>query len=81
MPVEEEVVSIFAGVKGFLDAVEVSQVRAFEQEALRDLRSNHADLLKEIAEQKVISEETETKLMDFYQKFQKRFCETAGRAA
>ena len=81
MPVEEEVVSIFAGVKGFLDGIEVSQVRAFEQSALQDLRSNHADLLKEIAEQKVISEETEAKLIDFYQKFQKRFCETTGKAA
>ena len=81
MPVEEEVVSIFAGVKGFLDGIEISQVRAFEQSALQNLRSEHADLLKEIAEQKVISEETEAKLIDFYQKFQKRFCETTGKAA
>ncbi len=81
MPVEEEVVSIFAGVKGFLDGIEISQVRAFEQSALQNLRSEHADLLKEIAEQKVISEETEAKLTDFYQKFQKRFCETTGKAA
>ncbi len=81
MPVEEQVVAIFAGVRGFLDGIELANVREFEQKALQDLRANHADLLKEIAEKKVISEELEEKLNAFYKKFAKNFSEALDKAA
>ena len=81
MPVEEEVAAIFAGVRGFLDGVDLSCVREFEEKALQDLRANHVDLLKEIADKKVISEELEAKLTAFYQKFAKQFCEASEKAA
>ena len=81
MPVEEEVVAIFAGVKGYLDSVELSRIREFEERVLQDLRANHKDLLKEIAEKKVVSEEIEAKLNSFYQSFLKRFSGSSGKAA
>ncbi len=81
LPMQEEVAAIFAGVRGFLDKVEVSMVREFEETALSDLRTNHPDILAEIAEAKVISEETEQKLTAFYKKFLKSFCEKAQKAA
>ncbi len=81
LPMQEEVAAIFAGVRGFLDKVEVSMVREFEETALDDLRANHPDILAEIAESKVISEETEQKLTAFYKKFLKIFCEKAQKAA
>ncbi len=48
MPVEEQVVSIFAGTKGFLDDIPVSDVRRFETELLGYMRSRHASLLADL---------------------------------
>ncbi|MDI1459676.1 F0F1 ATP synthase subunit alpha [Catellatospora sp. KI3] len=48
-PIEEQVVSIWAGTEGKLDDIPVGQVRRFESEFLQHLRSSHSDLLKTIA--------------------------------
>ena len=48
MSVEEQVVSIFAGTKGYIDDVPVADVIQFEQELLEFMRSRHAGLLQEI---------------------------------
>ena len=48
MPVEEQVVSIFAGTNGYLDDLPVGDVRKFEAELLEFLRSRHSGLLDEI---------------------------------
>ena len=45
MPVEEQVVSIFAGTKGYLDDISVSNVRRFENEFLDHMRTRHASVL------------------------------------
>jgi F-type H+-transporting ATPase subunit alpha len=45
MPVEEQVVSIFAGTKGYLDDLPVTDVRRFETELLEHLRSAHGGLM------------------------------------
>ncbi|HVL92958.1 MAG TPA: F0F1 ATP synthase subunit alpha [Acidimicrobiales bacterium] len=45
LPVEEMVVSIYAGTGGFVDAVPVEDVRRFESELLDYMRTRHADLL------------------------------------
>jgi F-type H+-transporting ATPase subunit alpha len=48
MPVEEQVVSIYAGTSGALDKVPVDEVRRFESELLGWMRSRHGGLLAEI---------------------------------
>jgi F-type H+-transporting ATPase subunit alpha len=48
MPVEEQVVSIFAGTKGYLDDVPVNDVRRFEAELLEHMRSRHGAMLDSI---------------------------------
>ena len=48
MPVEEQVVSIFAGTNGYLDRIPVSEVRRFETELLEYMRSRHSSMLAEI---------------------------------
>jgi F-type H+-transporting ATPase subunit alpha len=48
MPVEEQVVSIFAGTKGYLDDVPVADVRRFENELLDTMRTRHAAMLSDI---------------------------------
>jgi F-type H+-transporting ATPase subunit alpha len=49
VPVEEQVVAIYAGTNGFLDDVAVEDVRRFEKELIDFLRAEHGGLLAEIA--------------------------------
>ena len=81
LPVAEEVVAIFAGVRGFLDELPLEKVAEFEEKALQSVRANHPEFLDEIADKKVISEELDRKLTEFYQDFAKQFCETLEKAA
>jgi F-type H+/Na+-transporting ATPase subunit alpha len=50
VPVEEQVVVIYAGTRGWTDTVPVGEVRRFESELLAFLRSQHSDLLAHIRE-------------------------------
>jgi F-type H+/Na+-transporting ATPase subunit alpha len=45
MPVDEQVVSIFAGTNGFLDDIPVSDVRRYENELLEYMRTRRADIM------------------------------------
>jgi F-type H+-transporting ATPase subunit alpha len=73
LPVEEQVVSIFAGTRGYLDKVDVARVVECEAALLDDLRQNGADILTAIREDREIKKETEQKLGDFIGKFVERF--------
>jgi proton translocating ATP synthase, F1 alpha subunit len=55
MPVEEEVVVIYAAVKGFTDDIDPEKIGKFEQEFLRFMRSVKADLLTKIRTEKALS--------------------------
>jgi F-type H+-transporting ATPase subunit alpha len=59
---EEQVAVIFAGGQGYLDSVPVNKVQDFEQHILSNLRAKHADLLKTIATDKQLSDDTRAKL-------------------
>jgi F-type H+-transporting ATPase subunit alpha len=73
LPVEEQVVSIFAGVRGFLDNIAVGDITRFEQTLLGDIRSKHADILETIRTEKELSKDTEEKLKGILEKFAKSF--------
>nr|AQQ75088.1 hypothetical protein [uncultured bacterium] len=57
VPVEEQIVLIYAGTRGYLDKVETAQVGRFEKELVSFLRAKKADLLKAIASKKDISKD------------------------
>ena len=73
LPVEEQVVSIFAGTRGYLDKIEVGRVVAFEADLLASLRQDGADILAAIRHDRELKKETETKLGDFIGSFAERF--------
>ncbi|OSQ47177.1 F0F1 ATP synthase subunit alpha [Thalassospira alkalitolerans] len=73
LKVEEQVVVIYAGVKGYLDGVAVGKIRAFEEQFLNDIRSTGSDILDAIRTEKVLSEDSESKLRAFLDKFAKTF--------
>ncbi|MEE9139900.1 MAG: F0F1 ATP synthase subunit alpha [Alphaproteobacteria bacterium] len=72
-PVEEQVVVIFAGVRGYLDSIDVGDVTRFEEAFLTDVRANGADILDAIRTEGELSDETEQKLRAFLDKFTKTF--------
>jgi F-type H+-transporting ATPase subunit alpha len=73
LKMEEQVVVIFAGTRGYLDPLPVNAVGRFEQELLRIMRDQHADILETIRTEKEISSETEKKLVEAIDKFAKAF--------
>ena len=72
-PVEEQVVSIYSGVNGYLDGIPTEDVGRFEQSLLDDVRANGADILETIRLEKDISDDTDKKLKDFLDRFTKAF--------
>jgi F-type H+-transporting ATPase subunit alpha len=73
MPVEEQVVSIFAGVRGFLDAIAVNDVNRFEEALLEEVRAKHGDILEAIRKERELSKATEDKLTALLASFTKTF--------
>ncbi|MDH7514747.1 MAG: F0F1 ATP synthase subunit alpha [Bacteroidota bacterium] len=73
MPVEEQIVSIYSGVKGYLDEIPVEHVQRFEMEFLELMRNRHRKILETIADTREISEtlqaELETVLREFAASF------------
>ncbi|MCH7610332.1 MAG: F0F1 ATP synthase subunit alpha [Chloroflexi bacterium] len=66
---EQEVVAIFAGTRGYADEVPVDQVQNWEADLLRHVESSHGELLREIREKKAISREMEASLEEMILNF------------
>ncbi len=73
LTVSEQVVSIYAGVRGYLDKVAVNDVVSFETEVLNEMRSSHADLLEAIANEKELSKENDDKLKSILDNIVEKF--------
>ncbi len=73
MPLEEQVVAIFCGVRGFLDSVDVGRINEYESRLLDHIRSQHGDVLESLREEGEISDATETRLKGIVEAFTKAF--------
>jgi len=73
LPVEEQVVSLFTGVRGYLDKIRVDDVGKFEKKLLEAVRSTGTDILAAIRTDKSITPETDAKLKAFIEEFSKTF--------
>ena len=73
MAVEEQVVSIFSGVRGYLDRIGVRDVGRFEQELLNEVRDKKPEILQAIRESGELSEDTAKALSDLLEEFAKKF--------
>jgi F-type H+-transporting ATPase subunit alpha len=69
MPVEKQIVSIFAGTRGYLDEFPLDRVHQFETEMLEFMRMREPGIFKEIIEKKVITAELEQKLQTVLKEF------------
>jgi len=73
LTVPEQVVSIFSGVNGYLDTIEVSDIRRFEQEALVAIKEKYSDILESINKEKELTKENTVKLKSFFDDFLSKF--------
>ena len=73
LTVPEQVVSIYAGVKGYLDKIDVKNIVRFESEVHDEIRNNHPELLESIANEKDLSTANEDKLKNFLDSFTEKF--------
>jgi F-type H+-transporting ATPase subunit alpha len=73
LKMEEQVVVIYAGVNGYLDAIPVSKVRAFEDGLLSLMRGKHVDLLNAIRDTRDLSDDAAGKLKGVVEGYAKTF--------
>ena len=73
VPVEEQVVSLFAGTRGYLDRIPVSAVGSFESRMLSELKAASPEVIEAIRTDREIKKPTEDKLIAFLDGFAKSF--------
>lgn len=73
LKVEEQVVSIFCGVKGYLDNIELSKIKNFESQLLSQIKSDSPEILRNISSTGKLDEANEAKLRAFIEKFKSKF--------
>ncbi len=76
MPVEEQVIIVFAGTEGYLDDIEINRVQNFEGEFLEFMRVSHSDIGAAIRKDESLSEEVEKKLRQAIKEFKRTFLES-----
>lgn len=62
MPPEEQVVTLYAGVRGYLDKMELGKIKAFESDYLKHVRSNNPGLLETIRKEGQLSDATDAEM-------------------
>ena len=80
MGFEEQVASIYVGVKGYLDKVTSKEVVKFEKEFLRKLHSSHPEILASIKKEQKITDENESALKKVIEEFLTIFSDHAPSA-
>lgn len=65
MPIEKQIVILYAATKGYLDALKISEIAGFQSSLLKNIDPS---ILQTIRDEKQISAATETKLKDFFNK-------------
>jgi F-type H+-transporting ATPase subunit alpha len=73
VPVDEQVVAIFAGTRGYLDGIPVARIGAFERQLLVELKARAPGILEAIRSDREIKPETDKKLAAFLDGFVKAF--------
>jgi F-type H+/Na+-transporting ATPase subunit alpha len=73
VPVEKQVMIIFAGTNGYLDDLRVEDVRRFEAELYKFLDNSKPDLLNAIREKRELSDDIKKQVTDALKEFKQRF--------
>tara|TARA_B100001250_G_scaffold95667_1_gene79963 strand:- start:749 stop:2278 length:1530 start_codon:yes stop_codon:yes gene_type:complete len=71
MPVAQQVIAVFSGVKGFLDDVEISKIKTIEKQIYEEVKTNGPEIIDSINNTGKLEEEIEKKLTSIIQNFKK----------
>ena len=81
LPVEKQVLLIFASANKYLDDIAVSECGRFERELYPFIEANHGGVLKNIREKKALDDALRAEMKTALDAFKERFLQTAGAAA
>jgi F-type H+-transporting ATPase subunit alpha len=81
LPVEKQIVIIYAGTNGMLDDLPVEQVRLFEAELQAFLETSHTSMLQAIREKKALDDQLKTQVNTVIKEFKDRFVAKHKEAA
>ena len=73
MPVEQQILVVFAGTNGYVDDIAINVVKKFEQELLKFATSKHSDLLKDIAAKRALDDDLKSRMKSAIEEFKKTF--------
>jgi F-type H+/Na+-transporting ATPase subunit alpha len=81
MPVERQVVVLYAGTQGYLDEVPVEMVKKYESDFLSEMENMHNEILEDIKSRKEMTDETKSKLDNVLKDFTERFLSAISQTA
>ena len=71
MPVAQQVIAVFSGVKGFLDDVEISKIKNIEKQIYEEVKAKAPEIIDSINNTGKLEEEVEKKLISIIENFKK----------
>jgi F-type H+/Na+-transporting ATPase subunit alpha len=80
VPVEKQVLIIFAGVNGYLDDLQVEDIKKFEAELYKYADSAHPGVLTSIREKKELNDDIKGQVKSLLEEFKKKFTATIAAA-
>ncbi len=81
LPVEKQIMIIYAGTAGILDDLPLGQIRSFEQELYRFLENAHPAILSTIREKKALDDDLKAKMDAALREFKAQFVQRSAAAA
>jgi F-type H+-transporting ATPase subunit alpha len=73
MPVENQVIILFASINGYIDDLPVEKVREFESKLLTSIKSTNAELVNKLAKEKNFDDKMESEMKSAIEDFKKSF--------
>ena len=71
MTVAEQVISVFTGVKGYLDDIDISKIKQFENDIIEKIKSEKPEIIKSILSSGKLEEETEKLVIQVIEEYKK----------
>ena len=72
MTVAQQVIAVFSGVRGFLDKMELSEIKSFEKQVYEEIKSSNQEIIDSINNTGKLEEKIEKKLTLIIEQFQKK---------
>ena len=73
MTVAEQVISVFCGVKGYLDDIELKDIESFESKIIEKCKSEKSEILESILSKGKLEDDTEKLLVEVITELKKNF--------